>query len=150
MSSNPPTIHDIRQFLANNRKAVLSTVSPSGNPEAAMMLYVVEDIDLVLYWGTKKSFRKYENLKANPHVAVTVMQAVEDPLVTVQLEGVVEFIAPEQEEFVYSLFDHKNPSKFFVRGASDFVLFKVVPQWVRILDGTSGQLHISEFNAPFK
>lgn len=114
------------------------------------MLYVVEDVEPVLYWGTKKSFRKYTNLLANPHVAITIMQSSQDPLVTLQIEGVAEFIKPEQEEYVYSLFDHKNPSKFFVRGAADFVLFKVVPTWMRYLDGTSGQLHVGEFTAPFK
>jgi general stress protein 26 len=148
MSTTTPTIEDARQFLAKHRKGVLSTVTPENHAQAAMMLYVLGE-NFVTYWGTKKSFRKYANLQSNPHVAVTVLEATPDPLSALQLEGTVEFVPQDEMEHVYMLFDTHNPSKFFVRGAEDLVFFRVVPSWIRHMDGSSGALLSAEFTSPF-
>lgn len=81
-------------FLAQHRLASLSTVSPDGAPEAAVVEFG-EDRDLTLVFSAFTRYRKYANLRAEPRVAL-VVGGWEKP-VTLQLNGVARELAPGPE-----------------------------------------------------
>lgn len=70
-------------FMRKHSIGVLSTVSPEGNPEAAVIEFG-ETKDLQLIFDTIDTFRKYQNLKNNPLVAFVVGW---DENRTIQYEG---------------------------------------------------------------
>ena len=75
----------VRQFLMEPRFAVLSTVSPSGRPQATPVWYLLEDDDTVLI-NTSQNRVKLRNLQHNPYLALVVMDQ-HNPYRYVQLRG---------------------------------------------------------------
>ena len=57
-----------------------------------------------------------------------------------KFSGKVEFIPEDKTAEMLGFFESKNPSKYYVKGAPDFVMFKVTPSFVRFLDASSGEL----------
>ncbi len=131
----------VTDFLNNHRKAVFATVDKEGGPHTSLMLYVV-DGDLNVYFGTRRAFGKYEQLKQNPHMSLSVIEEKLDPLRVVDIRGKAEEIAPDEHDMWFEHFKAKNTSKYYVEGADDFVMFRVRPTMIRWLDATSGELEI--------
>jgi pyridoxine/pyridoxamine 5'-phosphate oxidase len=77
---------ELIRFLREHRQGVVSTVSPSGAPEAALVGIAVTD-ELELVFDTLSTTRKVANLRANPRVAVVIGWAGEQ---TAQLEGIAD------------------------------------------------------------
>ncbi|MEK7152302.1 MAG: pyridoxamine 5'-phosphate oxidase family protein [Patescibacteria group bacterium] len=129
----------IKDFLNGHRKAVLSTVGDDEHPTTSLMLYAIDD-DLNVYFGTRKTFGKYSVIKRHPYVSLTVVEEKLDPLKAIEIRGKVEFIPEDKTAEMLGFFESKNPSKYYVKGAPDFVMFKVTPSFVRFLDASSGEL----------
>ena len=132
-------------FLNVHRKAVVAIVGEGGVPSTSLMLYVIDE-HLNVYFGTRKSFGKYKALLNDPNVSLTVVEETLDPLRAVEIRGVVEFIPEDKTGETLKFFESKNKSKYYVKGAEDFVMFKVVPNFVRYLDATSGELVLDHIN----
>lgn len=76
-------------LLRETDTCTLATAAPDGVPEAATVRFVTDD-DHSVYVNTATDYRKYENVQANPRVAVVVTGHGE-PL---QLEGVATARTP--------------------------------------------------------
>lgn len=133
--------HIIIDFLNNHRKAVFSILDEHGLPTTSLMLYVVDD-ELNVFFGTRRMFSKYQHIKDHPVVSLSVIEEKIDPLKVVDMRGDVTELSPEDQEKVHAWFKTKNPAKYYVEGAEDFVMFKLVPHFVRWLDAESGSLEI--------
>ena len=87
------TLPDKRQrmlaFLEATPVGVLSTVSPDNNPYGAVVYFSVTR-DFIVSVLTKKETKKYDNLKHNDHVMLTVFEPLQQT--TVQITGVAEEI----------------------------------------------------------
>lgn len=118
---------------------VLSTMAPGSQPEAATVLFAVED-DFSLYFGTDRKYRKYNNLLGNPRAAVVVGTAPDDPR-EVQIEGEIEMLeGSEDAELVKKVFETRNPAMVpFLK--LPLVYFRLRPTWVRFLDETKGDIN---------
>lgn len=81
--------NDALSFLRRHKTAVLSTVSASGEPHAAMIFYVA-DTNFNIHFLTRVDTRKFEAIKKNPRVALTIATA--DIPQTLQIEGVARSI----------------------------------------------------------
>lgn len=110
---------------------VLATASHDAKPQSAVLGYVVND-DLSILLSTKKTTRKYNNLKENKYVSLTFGASFTEPYV--QYQGIAELIEEGQEydkinDFFYSIHEQakrfKSPETIFVR---------VRPTWVRFTD----------------
>ncbi|MEN9920455.1 MAG: hypothetical protein RL538_348 [Candidatus Parcubacteria bacterium] len=130
-------------FLNQHRKAVFSILDDDGLPTTSLMLYVIDD-EMNVYFGTRKAFRKYRHIHKHPVVALSVIQEVLDPLQVVDLRGETVELTPEEKESAYAFFKSKNPSKYYVEGAEDYVMFKLTPHFVRWLDAETGELTITD------
>lgn len=131
----------IIDFLNNHRKAVFSILDEQGLPTTSLMLYVIDD-EMNVFFGTRKAFSKYRHIVDRPIVSLSVIEEVLDPLKVVDIRGDVEQLSPEDQENVHAFFKQKNPAKYYVEGAEDFVMFKLTPHFVRWLDAGSGELCI--------
>ncbi|NQV92972.1 pyridoxamine 5'-phosphate oxidase family protein [Candidatus Kaiserbacteria bacterium] len=107
------------------------------------MLYAVDD-NFNIYFGTRKSFGKYNAILADEHVSLAVVEEELDPLRVVDIQGSAEIIPEEQTQELLQWFIEKNTSKYYVKDAEDFVMFKIKPDGVRWLDATSGDLEIHD------
>lgn len=63
----------IYSFLQSQHVGVLSTVTPDRNPHGAVIYYLVDN-ELTVWFVTKKSTRKYDNIRHNNHVMLTVFE----------------------------------------------------------------------------
>lgn len=131
------TKKEVLEFLRNHPECVLATVSPDGKPEAATVLFAVDD-DLTFYFGTSDKYRKYQNLSKNKNVAVVVGVNQKDPR-SAQVEGTMDPILEEAEiAKTKEFFAEQNPAmKPFLNWPLKF--FKLKPTWLRFLDETKGE-----------
>src|SRR5437016_5209207 len=88
------TRDDLRQFIAANRLAVLSTVTPAGASQSALV-GVATTPDLEIIFDTVKTSRKYANLIANPRCSVVVGCIGE---ATLQYEGEARELSGDDRE----------------------------------------------------
>lgn len=120
-----------------NRLAALATVSAGGIPHVAAV-YFLPQKDLSIFFSTKASGRKYENMVANPTVSMVISNADGSKLTSIQLTGRVrriENIKLEQKMLLdlWRLrYDPKlwppPPLQLYERGiAPEIAVMKVVP-----------------------
>ena len=133
----------IAHFMNAHRKAVFSFIDEKGAPTTSLMLYAIDD-ELNVYFGTRKAFHKYANITRNPVVALSVVEEALDPLKVVDIRGVVTELSSEEGKERHEFFKSKNPSKYYVEGADDFVMFKITPTFIRWADATSGELTLTD------
>ena len=126
--------------LNESSKMSLAYVNEAGQPVQSLMLYVIDD-ELNLYFGTLKRFPKYDFLTANPIVSILIEEESDNPKRVVTIKGVVDEEI-EGKDLVEKLkwFTSKNKCKYYMKSEHDFVMFKVKPMSIRLVDGTSGNL----------
>lgn len=129
----------IMDFLNGHRKAIFGILDKEGLPTTSLMLYIIDD-DLNVYFGTRKAFAKYEHVKTHPVVSLSVIEEALDPLKAIDIRGEATEVPTEELLDLFTLFKKKNPSKYYVEGASDFTMFKIKPHFMRWLDAESGTL----------
>lgn len=125
---------EILDFLKKNVLAVVSTVSSNNEPEAATVLYMIDD-DLNFYFITRRDTRKVENLAINKNIAIVV--GTELSPITIQANGEAELLdKKELPEFIGKLSKRKNVEELYygpflnIPGI-DFAVFKVKLKWLR-------------------
>ena len=139
---------NVTAFLDTHRKAVFAILDKNGLPTTSLMLYAIDD-ELNVYFGTRRGFGKYADIKLNPIISLSVVQESIDPLRVVDIRGTA-FEVPEEEcGKTCAFFKTKNPSQYYVEGAPDFVMFKLRPTFVRSLDATSGELVLRDLDLSF-
>jgi hypothetical protein len=127
---------ELLNFLRKHRLGVLSTVSPLGEPEAAVVGGAFTD-QLEIIFDTLDSTRKCVNLRRRPRNAFVIGW---DHEITVQYEGVAdEPKGPELERLKGAYFipypDGRERQKW-----AAITYFRVLPMWARY----------SDFEAPLK
>lgn len=79
----------VKSFLQKPHFAVLATITPSGRPQATPVWYLLENGYVLI--NTSEGRKKLHNLRANPRVALTIVDP-DDPYRYVQIQGkVVKF-----------------------------------------------------------
>lgn len=135
----------VLDFTLAHRKAVVATVGDDQHPTTSLMLYVIDE-HLNFYFGTRKAFKKYEIMMRHPYISLSVIEENIDPLRVVEVRGQIEFVPEEKTAEMLAFFESKNQSKYYVKGAEDFIMFKVKPNFVRWLDATSGELKMEHLD----
>lgn len=119
----------IREFISQQKLAVLSTINVQGNPQSAVLEFGDTD-ELELIFDTFRTARKYGNLQKNKNVSVVIGW---DDNITVQYEGrAKELQGGELEKYKKEYF-RKNPKakRWETKGVT---YFKVTPTWIRYSD----------------
>ncbi len=123
----------ISRFLAAQNLMVISSISPEGDPQSAVVEFA-ETEDFKIVFDTYDHFRKYQNFKSNSSVALVFDDRT---AVTVQYEGSVRELSSSEMGTYIDIYLRKLP------GAARFVerpetrWFCVVPKWIRYTDLTN-------------
>lgn len=113
--------------LEETETCTLATAAPDGTPEAATVRFVADE-EYTVYVNTATTYRKYENLTANPRVAVVVDGDREN----VQLEGEATELDGAAETAVHERYREKyGPSDYLTNEHS--TCFAIEPDWARLL-----------------
>lgn len=136
---------EVANFLNTHRKAVFAVVDGNGHPHTSLMLYAIDD-ECNVYFGTRRAFKKFEQVMANANISLSVIEEVLDPLVAVDIRGVAELLTHDERARWFAEFKLRNPSKYYVEDADDYEMFRIRPTMIRWLDAKSGELTITTLN----
>ena len=126
--------HELLDYLRNQRLGVLGTLSPSAEPQAALVGYAVTP-DFELLFDTLRTTRKYRNMMANPLVSFTVGNtAGHGDERTVQYEGIAEELSGEQLERLRPIYFATWPDGVQRMQWPHITWFVVRPRWIRYSD----------------
>jgi len=120
-------------FLSGQGLAVMSTVSPHAEPEAALINYGVTN-DLELIFETLQTSRKYANLARNPRTALVINgeNGSEGTWETCQYEGIVDRPDEFALEPYLDIYFAARPEGRQHRGWPDLVYLRIRPTWIRV------------------
>ena len=125
------TSKDVLEFLKKNDLCVLATASLEGKPEAAVLVYTIQN-NFQMYVFTETNTRKYPNIKENNQVALVIGGLKND--LTVQLDGKVCALYGKEARAAkeYTLNIHPEWKDYFESPAG--VWFRIAPFWLRYSD----------------
>jgi uncharacterized protein YhbP (UPF0306 family) len=133
-------VQEVYEFMSKERLAVISTASPTGQPESALMGFAVTP-DLEIIFDTRRATRKYPNLKQNPRVAWVVGCVSE---ISVQYEGVAVELEGEELARYKKIYFAKFPDATVREKWDGMTYFVVRPTWVRYCDYNPANRRIEE------
>jgi hypothetical protein len=135
-------IEQLYDFIRARRLAVISTTSPGGDAQSALVGVAVSP-ELHIVFDTVKSSRKYTNLKADPRISLVTGW---DGEITVQYEGVA--IEPDGEDLrqAQSLYFKTWPDGVERQQWPGITWFLIVPRWIRYSDFGSGRIEENNFS----
>lgn len=119
----------ILEFSKTQMLCVISTVSPDGKPEAALV-GIAETDNFEFIFGTSDTSRKYKNLQQNSHVAIVIGHDAKERR-TVQIEGVATELEGAEADTYRDILLTKNPFAKKFAEKPDQKWFKVQPTWAR-------------------
>jgi pyridoxine/pyridoxamine 5'-phosphate oxidase len=115
------------QFVRAHELAVVSTVSPGGAPEAALVNIAATDaLELVFY--ALQSTRKCANLRRDPRVAAVIGW---DDETTLQYEGIADEPRDGELDRIKQVYRAARPRAGFQMTWPGLTFFRVRPKWAR-------------------
>jgi uncharacterized protein YhbP (UPF0306 family) len=136
----------ISDYLRTHRKMTLATVTLDGRPLAHTVEYVSDNGPLI-YFATKKTTRKAQNIMKNANVSFAVDEDYDDwmKIQGVQVEGRATILSDEKDiKCAMDLFVNKFPFVAEFAPDPDMVLVKIEPVAGFFLDNTKGFAHRDE------
>ena len=134
---------ELIRFLRKYKLALQASVAPGGAPQAAVVGIAVSD-ELEIVFDTLQSTRKYQNLRADPRIALVIGW---DDAITAQIEGVVDFPAGPELERIRACYFVAYPDGRDRLAWPGITHARVRPSWVRYSDFTVDPPQIMEFGA---
>jgi general stress protein 26 len=132
----------ILNFIKAQKICVLSTLSPDGKPESAVIEFGETD-NLEIIFDTVETYRKYKNLSNNSNVAVVIGW---DKDITVQYEGkAIELVGDDAKEYK-ELFWKKNPKAQKWENYPGIKFFKIIPKWIKYSDLSKNPWEVFEIS----
>jgi hypothetical protein len=137
---------ELLRLMRAERHATVSSVSATGEPQAALVGVVVSE-DLEIFFDTLETTRKAGNLRARPRAAVVLGSTAADAQVTVQLEGVADEPRGTDLERLKELYFerfHDGPTRQAWKG---LIYVRIRPTWLRLSDYAQDPARIIELDA---
>lgn len=133
-------VEQTREFLQRCILAEVSTISPTGEPEVATVLYFV-DPDFNFYFLTRRHTRKFNNLASNNKIGMVITSA--ETHETVQVQGETDLALENMDVFVVEIAKRSELMEmyygpFLKLNGLDFSVIKVKPYWLRYLNFKEG------------
>lgn len=125
---------DLYAFLARHRLAVVSSVSPSGRPQAAVVGIAITS-ELEIIFDTVDTTRKCANLRRDPHIAIVVGW---DDEMTAQLEGIADEPEGAERDRILAAYFVPYPDGRDRLQWPGITHFRVRPTWARYSDFRPG------------
>ena len=129
----------VRDLLRAHSTLTLATVSPEGDPAAADLYFVSDDL-LNLYFLSEHGARHAQNIAHNPRVAATVHAQAWDwqAIQGVQLEGLCRPVSsPAGRAAALARYGRKfSFLQAFAGVLPRHTIFCITPDWIRWLDNS--------------
>ena len=119
-------------FIRKHSLGVLATTNAKGNPEAAVIEFSERE-SFELIFDTFAIYRKYENIRKNPNVAVVIGW---DENITVQYEGTALELSGKELKECQKIHIAKLPDSAKFMSMMGVTYFKTIPKWIRYSDLT--------------
>ena len=120
----------ILRFLHTHTLGVVSTMSPEGKPQSAVVEFG-ETPHLEIIFDTFDTYRKYHNLKQNPAVSFVIGWNNEK---TLQYEGTARELSGNEATTYQEIYFAKNPKARKFAENAIVRYFLVTPAWIRYAD----------------
>jgi general stress protein 26 len=137
------TRNDLIQFLRRYKLAVQASVARGGAPQAAVVGFAVSD-SLEIVFDTVTTSRKYQNLRAEPRIALVIGW---DDEITAQIEGLADFPAGDELDRIRECYFVVYPDGRDRLSWPVITHVRVRPTWVRYSDFTRDPPHIVELGS---
>jgi len=134
---------ELIEFLRRYKLAVVASHAADGAPQAAVVGFAVSD-RLELIFDTLESTRKYQNLRADPRIALVVGW---DHAITAQIEGVVDFPGGAELQRIRECYFVPYPDGRDRLAWPGFTHARVRPTWLRYSDFTCDPPRILELGS---
>jgi general stress protein 26 len=134
---------ELVRFLRRYKLAVQASVAADGAPQAAVVGFAVSDA-LEIVFDTTEATRKYENLRADPRIALVIGW---DDEITAQIEGLADFPSGDELDRVRECYFVAYPDGRDRLAWPGITHVRVRPTWVRYSDFTRDPPHIVEVAA---
>ena len=129
---------EILDYLATQRVGVLAVEMLDGSPHAATVHFAYSENPVIFYFETCVDYRKTESLTGRATSRASfVVGADESNMKTLQLDGEIRIMKPEEMDTFDSVYYSKFPTKKGKRYGSDPVFFQFVPTWWKFTDWTT-------------
>jgi len=125
---------ELLEFLQKHRLGVLATVSPNGDPEAAVVGIAVTN-RLEVVFDTLETTRKCQNLRTHAKIAFVIGW---DDETTVQLEGLADEPAGAELDRLKTIYFAVYPDGVSRQSWPGITYFRVRPTWARYSDFHDG------------
>lgn len=130
MSDREETKLALRELFAGQRLAVLATHEEGGQPYVNLMAFAVSDDLKSLLLVTSRSTRKYENLEADPRVALMIDNRAHEAsdiheAMAVTVLGEAEEVAGVERDRLLPIYLEKHPHLEAFATAPSCALFRV-------------------------
>lgn len=133
-------------FLREQRYAVEASVSAAGQPQAAVIGFVVSD-EFEIVFDTLGTTRKMANLRANPKIALAIGSLHAGEERGVQYEGLADEPRGLELARVQELYFAKFPEGRVRLSWPGITYVRVRPTWLRYSDYGGSEPLILEFTA---
>jgi general stress protein 26 len=128
---------EILDYLKTQRVGVLALEMMDGSPHGATVHFAHNENPLIFYFETNREYRKSEALFGREKTRATFVVGVDEKIPkTMQLDGVVELLKPEEMATFTAVYLSKFPEKNKKVEDPKKVLFKFTPTWWRFTDWT--------------
>lgn len=127
---------DLLQYIKKYGSGIIATQSPSGNPQAAFVVFAVDD-QLELVFDTVKSSRKWANLEHSTNVAI-VIGGWDGSETTLQYEGIADEPQGSELERIREIYFSTFPDGRDRLNWEGITHFRIKPTWIRYSDFNTG------------
>lgn len=136
-----PQWADLHHFISSCDLAVVSSLSPDGTPQSAVVGFAVTP-ELEIIFDTVSQSRKYRNLKTREQCSIVMWTAE----ITVQYEGIAEEPTGEDLDRYKEVYFKKLPDGKDRQSWPGITYFVVRPKWIRFSDFSVRPRLIEEFS----
>lgn len=145
MKTNP----DILNYIKSQRVGVLAVEMLDGSPHGATVHFANTENPVQFFFETYREYRKAEPLFGREITRASfVIGSDESNMKTLQLDGEIRLIKPQEKELFDEIYLGKFPEKIEKSKDPKFVFFTFIPKWWRFTDWTtpSGKIILTSEN----
>jgi uncharacterized protein YhbP (UPF0306 family) len=129
---------EVLEYLKTQRIGVLAVEMLDGSPHAATVHFAHTEDPFEFYFETYREYRKAEALLGRVISKASFVVGVDEKnLQTLQLDGTVQLLTPEDKDIFDTAYFAKFPNKVEKSDASRDVFFKFIPTWWKFTDWTT-------------
>jgi general stress protein 26 len=128
----------ILAVLAENRLMSIATVRPDGWPQATIVGYVNDDLDIL--FAIARNSQKFENITREPRVSIAIGQDSPDRIRGLSLAGWASEVTKFDEiEHLNALLAQRYPEQtVFAPREVSVALMRVTPKIISVIDHSKG------------